>query len=186
MYLCTYTFSALWIRRKDMVKKTILVYRLQLCTYYSCVLVSVLSLQRNNNALSSILWTTTFACAKLICQIKKCQTYFHTSTYIAVRTEGTHDKSSWMRKISFFCFQQRVWVRPELLNIGQLPAGGQVKQSDANAKSRPPQLLCGQFQHNINHFCCKYCFQVLDVKIIETYITRYLVCSLHFTAGYIV
>ena len=33
-----------------------------------------------NNTLSSILWTTTFACAKLICQIKKCQTYFHTST----------------------------------------------------------------------------------------------------------
>ena len=148
MYLCTYTFSALWKRRKDMVKKTILVSRYT----YVYVLVSVLCSTYvcmdpyRNNTLSSILWTTTFACAKLICQIKKCQTYFHTSTYIAVRTEGTHDKSSWMRKISFFCFQQRVWVRPELLNIGQLPAGGQVKQSDA-AMSRPPQLLWGQFQH---------------------------------------
>ena len=158
MYLCTYTFSALWIRRKDMVKKTILVYRLQLCTYYSCVLVSVLSLQRNNNALSSILWTTTFACAKLICQIKKCQTYFHTLYCRENRAGNSWQK--FMNAQNFFF--RRVWVRPQLLNIGQLPAaaGGQVKQSDANAKSRPPQLLCGQFQHNINHFCCKYCFQV--------------------------
>ena len=106
MYLCTYTFSALWKRRKDMVKKTILVSRYT----YVYVLVSVLCSTYlcmdpyRNNTLSSILWTTTFACAKLICQIKKCQTYFHTSTYIAVRTEGTHDKSSWMRKISFFLF----------------------------------------------------------------------------------
>ena len=154
MYLCTYTFSALWIRRKDMVKKTILVY---IHTHIlMCFGFSVLSLQRNN-ALSSILWTTTFACAKLICQIKKCQTYFHT-LYCRENREGTHDKNSWMRRIFF---QKSLSCRPQLLNIGQLPAaGGQVKQSDANAKSRPPQLLCGQFQHNINHFCSKYCFQV--------------------------
>ena len=47
MYLCTYTFSALCIRRKDMVKKTILVYLLRythifwLQYIFVCILVAV-------------------------------------------------------------------------------------------------------------------------------------------------
>ena len=146
MYLCTYTFSALWKRRKDMVKKTILVSRYT----YVYVLVSVLCSTYlcmdpyRNNTLSSILWTTTFACAKLICQIKKCQTYFHTSTYIAVRTEGTHDKSSWMRKISFFFVfsrefesDQNYWILGSCLladksNKVMLPCRGHLSCFEAN------------------------------------------------------
>ena len=153
MYLCTYNIFCFVEKKKRYGEKTILVSVciLGIPRTYIHVLVSVpvygMDLYRNNT-LSSILWTTTFACAKLICQIKKCQTYFHTSTYLycCLNRGNSWQKFMNAQNFIFFCFQQRVWVRPELLNIGHLPAGGQVKQSDA-AMSRPPQLLWGQFQH---------------------------------------
>ena len=85
MYLCTYNIFCFVEKKKRYGEKTILVSVciLGIPRTYIHVLVSVpvygMDLYRNNT-LSSILWTTTFACAKLICQIKKCQTYFHTST----------------------------------------------------------------------------------------------------------
>ena len=83
MYLCTYNIFCFVEKKKRYGEKTILVSVCILSRYtqdlHTCFGFSGMDLDRNNT-LSSILWTTTFACAKLICQIKKCQTYFHTST----------------------------------------------------------------------------------------------------------
>ena len=69
--------------------------------------------------------------------------YFY-PTYIAARTEGTHDKSSWMRRISFFFVfskefesDQNYWILGSCLladksNKVMLPCRGHLSCFEAN------------------------------------------------------
>ena len=125
-----------------------------------------------NNTLSSILWTTTFACAKLICQIKKCQTYFHTSTLPILLLE----QRELMTKVHecaefhfFFVFSrefesdQNYWILGSCLladksNKVMLPCRGHLSCFEAN------------FNIHTIHFYCKNCSQVWTSKSMYTYL----------------
>ena len=130
-----------------------------------------------NNTLSSILWTTTFACAKLICQIKKCQTYFHTSTLPILLLEQRElmTKVHECAEFHFFLFSAKSLSQTRIIEYWAL-ACWRTSQTKwcchveaTSAALRPISTYI--LKHNI-HFYCKNCSQVWTSKSMYTYLPR--------------